>query len=234
MLDPRERRREVERRLVEVGLEDAAGPKVRDSGSMRRRIGTARALLGYAPFSYRGDSQQGKAARIPHPGRRATTEKPPMVIVDEPTTGLDMESRRRLRESLLAVAGERIIIFSTHLAGDVGAAAARVLLLDHGRLLFDGPASGLIDRARGRVFEALVADTELRELARRYRVTTRVRKLDGIHVRAVANGDEPPPGSPVEPNLEEAYLAVIGEGRRGWRAEQRRGSLLDLDLWRDV
>ncbi len=104
-------------------------------------------------------------------------------------------------------ARQRKVIFSTHLAGDVGAAAARVLLLDHVRLLFDGPASGLIDRARGRVFEALVADHELRELARRYRVTTRVRKRDGIHVRAVARGDEQPPGAPAEPNVEEAYLA---------------------------
>lgn len=203
--DPRERRREIERRLAQVGLEEAAGRKVRDySGGMRRRIGIARALLG----------------------------DPPIVIVDEPTTGLDLASRNSLRESLLRVAGERIILFSTHLASDVAAAAARVLLIDGGRLLYDGPAAGLVEKARGSVFEAMIGDAELREFSHRYRVTTRVRTLEGIRVRAVAEDGQDPPGRVVEPNLEEAYLAVIG--RRGGERERSRpgGSLLDLERWR--
>jgi len=203
----RARRREIERLLVQVGLEDAAGRKVRDfSGGMRRRIGIARALIG----------------------------EPPIVIVDEPTTGLDVEARHRLRESLLAVAGERIILFSTHIPSDVAAAALRILLLHQGRLLFDGAAGELVARARGRVFETLIGDRELREFSHRYRVTARVRTLDGIRVRAVTVGGEEPAGEPVEPNLEEAYLAVIGDQGPGW-SEARRGhsaSLLDLERWR--
>ncbi|MCP4662539.1 MAG: ABC transporter ATP-binding protein, partial [bacterium] len=205
--DSRARRREIERLLAQVGLEDAAGRKVRDfSGGMRRRIGIARALIG----------------------------EPPIVIVDEPTTGLDVESRQRLRESLLAVAGERIIVFSTHIASDVAAAAMRILLLHQGRLLFDGSAGELVELARGRVFETLIGDRELREFSHRYRVTARVRKLDGIRVRAVTVGGEEPPGEAVEPNLEEAYLAMIGDEGGGW-GETRRGrsaSLLDLERWR--
>ncbi len=206
LTDRHRRRREVERVLAQVGLEDAAGRKVRDfSGGMRRRIGIARALLG----------------------------SPPIVIVDEPTTGLDVESRNRLRETLLAVAGERIILFSTHIASDVAAAASRILLLDNGHLAFDGPALELIARARGRVFEALIEDHDLPDFSSRFRVTTRIRTLQGLKVRAIVHHDRRPAGELVEPNLEEAYLAMIGapgdrrdEGRQG-----RSGALLDLKAW---
>ncbi len=200
-----ERREEVERVLAQVGLEDAAGRKVRDfSGGMRRRIGIARALLG----------------------------SPPIVIVDEPTTGLDVESRNRLRETLLAVAGERIILFSTHIASDVAAAASRILILDRGRLVFDGPALDLVAAARGRVFEALIEDHDLPDFSHRFRVTTRVRSLEGLKVRAIVYGGEEPAGDVVEPNLEEAYLAMIGAPDRGdERKSGRSGSLLDLEAW---
>lgn len=202
-----ERQREVERLLVQVGLEDVAGRKVRDlSGGMRRRIGIARALLG----------------------------SPPILIVDEPTTGLDIESRQRLRDSLLSVAGERVVLFSTHIASDLAAAASRILLLHQGRLLFDGAVGELIALARGRVFEAVANESELGELSRRYRVTARVRTLEGIHLRAVAQRGEDVGGELVEPDLEEAYLAITAEHE----ASQRRGehgprrSWLDLAEWR--
>ncbi len=206
LIDPSERRREIDRVLAQVGLEDAAGRKVRDfSGGMRRRIGIARALLG----------------------------SPPIVIIDEPTTGLDVESRGALRESLLAVAGERVILFSTHIASDVAAAASRILVLDQGRLVFDGPALELIASARGRVFEALIEDHDLPGFSARFRVTTRVRSLAGLKVRAIVYGGEQPAGEIVEPNLEEAYLAMIGtpEVRPGEQGQSRPGSLLDLAAW---
>ena len=205
LIDRKERRREVERVLAQVGLDDTAGRKVRDySGGMRRRIGIARALLG----------------------------SPPIVIVDEPTTGLDVESRNRLRETLLAVAGERIILFSTHIASDVAAAASRILILDRGRLVFDGPALDLIAAARGRVFEALIEDHDLPDFSHRFRVTTRVRSLDGLKVRAIVYDDQEPAGDVVEPNLEEAYLAMIGAPDRGEECKSgRSGSLLDLEAW---
>ncbi len=200
-----ERRLEVERVLAQVGLEDAAGRKVRDfSGGMRRRIGIARALLG----------------------------SPPIVIVDEPTTGLDVQSRNRLRETLLSVAGERIILFSTHIASDVAAAASRILVLDRGRLVFDGPALDMIAAARGRIFEVLIEDHDLPAFSHRFRVTTRVRSLEGLKVRAIAYGDEEPEGDLVEPNLEEAYLAMIGApGERDQHRRGKPGSLLDLAAW---
>ena len=209
LLDTAQRRREVEHRLAEVGLADAAGRKVRDySGGMRRRIGIARALIG----------------------------DPPIVIVDEPTTGLDVASRNRLRESLLQVAGERIIIFSTHIASDVAAAAARILLLDRGRLLYDGAARGLVERAHGAVFEAMVDDKELREFSRQYRVTTRVRATDGVRVRAVAGAVDPPADAEIiTPNLEEAYLAILdSQGNRRDDREVGASGILDIASVTDI
>ncbi|MCG8460859.1 MAG: ABC transporter ATP-binding protein, partial [Holophagales bacterium] len=207
---PRERRREIEIRLQEVGLASVAGRRVRDlSGGMRRRIGIARALLG----------------------------SPPILIVDEPTTGLDVASRNHLRESLLQVAEDRIILFSTHIASDLSAAASRILVLCGGRLLFDGPSSELVRRAEGRVFQTVIDDREMRELSTRFRITTRVRTLEGIRVRAVAPPGIEPAGRPVTPDLEEAYLARMLEAGVGTAVPGtgvRRGvgaRLLDLEGW---
>ncbi|MEM6794356.1 MAG: ATP-binding cassette domain-containing protein, partial [Acidobacteriota bacterium] len=194
---------EIERVLESVDLTEVADRRVRDlSGGMRRRIGIARALLG----------------------------APPIVIVDEPTTGLDVESRLRLRKSLRRAAGERIILFSTHIASDVAAVASRLLILDRGQLSFDGTTETLIDAAEGRVFEAHLEDRALRDFSTRYRVTTRVRTLEGIRVRAVAGPGQEPAGALVRPNLEEAYLARLSRGGEVPGAVQRlSGSLLDLD-----
>ncbi|MEA2601235.1 MAG: type transport system ATP-binding protein [Acidobacteriota bacterium] len=188
MNDPRARRDEIDRLLAAVGLAEHAGRKVRDySGGMRQRVGIARALLG----------------------------APPILVVDEPTTGLDVESRNRFRQILLEQAGERIVIFSTHIASDVEAAARRILLLHRGRLRFDGTPEALVERARGRVFRALVTDADLLAFGHRYRTTSRVRVLEGIDVRAIARPGEEPAGEIVEPNLEEAYLAEVDRADAG-------------------
>ena len=201
MHDARQRKDEIETLISAVGLDEHADRRVRDfSGGMRQRVGIARSLLG----------------------------SPPVLVVDEPTTGLDIESRNRFRGLLLALAAHRIVILSTHLAGDVEATANRLLLLHRGRLRFDGPPGVLIERARGRVFESVVSDREVREFSHSYRITARVRTLDGVRIRAVARIDQEILGSVVEPALEEAYLAEIdqADASGGQRTSRSRFAFL--------
>ncbi len=173
---------EIGRLLDAVGLGVHAARRVRDfSGGMRRRLGIGVALLG----------------------------APSVLIVDEPTTGLDLPSRQQLREILLRAAGERIVLLSTHIASDVEAVANRLLVLRGGKLVFDGSAAELQARARGRVHEVVLADRDLLDFARRHQITRRVRQLDGVRVRAVAPPEASLGGTTVEPNLEEAYLAAM-------------------------
>ena len=173
---------EVARLLAIARLEAHADRKLRDfSGGMRRRIGIARAMIG----------------------------DPPLLVVDEPTTGLDIEARAHFRELITTLGRDRIIILSTHIASDVESTASRLLLLSGGRLCWDGPPDALVARARGRVFEMIVDESDTRELARCYRITTRVRLAAGVRVRGIVAVDEPLPGATVEPSLEEAYLAEI-------------------------
>ena len=187
---PRARRAQIEELLAIVGLEEHANRRVRDfSGGMRQRIGIARALLG----------------------------DPPLLVVDEPTTGLDIEARRRFRDLLMALARNRIVILSSHIASDVETTALRLLLLARGELRWDGSVEGLLARAHGRVFEAVVSDAELRALAQQARITTRVRVAGGIRIRGVVAEGQPLPGEEVAPSLEEAYLSEVSTGaiRRG-------------------
>jgi ABC-type multidrug transport system ATPase subunit len=184
-LDRRARAAEIERLLALAGLAEHANRRVRDfSGGMRQRIGIARALIG----------------------------DPALIVVDEPTTGLDIEAREHFRELMRTLAAERVVILSTHIAGDVESTASRILVLVRGTLRWDGTPEATIAAARGRVFEGVVNDGDARALSRRHRITKRVRTHEGIRIRAVVRANVQLEGDAVEPTLEEAYLAMASEG----------------------
>jgi ABC-type multidrug transport system ATPase subunit len=148
------------------------------SGGMRQRVGIAQALLG----------------------------DPKLVIVDEPTVGLDPEERVRFRNLLSEIAQGRVVILSTHIVSDVEAVASSIAVIRGGRLVQQATPEELLRKASGRVFAAVVASENLLAAQKTVHVSHLARRADGVHVRFVANGATLPGARPVEPSLEDAYL----------------------------
>ncbi len=189
---PREVRRErVESLLEEVGLSEKVDEPIKAlSGGMRQRVAVARTLL----------------------------RLPPIIIVDEPTVGLDPRERIRFRNLLSRLARERIVLFSTHVVEDVAVACERVLVLARGRLLFDGEPRTLAEAARGKVWEVRTApdvEVDLPSDAIRAEATA---GGDGSAVHRVLAAERPTTDArPIEAGLEDGYLWLLGAGSAGAR-----------------
>src|SRR5262252_6012084 len=156
------------------------------SGGMKQRIGIAQALL----------------------------NDPQLLIVDEPTAGLDPEERVRFRNLLSELSGERIIILSTHIVSDVEATATDIALISQGTLVAHASPEELLRQVEGKVWEWILPSAELNSARQRYLISNTARRSDGVHARVL--GDAPPAGAEaVTPNLEDAYLYCLSQYRAG-------------------
>jgi ABC-2 type transport system ATP-binding protein len=170
--------------LERVNLHTVGRRRVGDfSGGMKQRLGIAQALI----------------------------NDPDLLIVDEPTAGLDPEERVRFRHLLTDLGHGKLVILSTHIVSDVEPLATRVAVLREGRLIACDSPEALLQAARDRVWEATVPSEEYERLRGRIRVSTAVRKPEGMRVRMVA-GEPPVRGAtPAVPTLEDAFLDLMGE-----------------------
>src|ERR1700733_3735003 len=180
-------RRRIAELLELVNLTDVAKrPLGGFSGGMRQRVGIAQALL----------------------------NDPQLLIVDEPTAGLDPEERVRFRNLLSELSGERVIILSTHIVSDVEATATDIALISSGTLVAHATPEELLRRVEGKVWEGVVPSTELQSIKQQYLVSGTARRADGVHVRMLAPS-APTGAQPIAPTLEDAYLYCLNAHRVG-------------------
>ncbi len=172
--------------LEEVGLAGDARRKVKTfSGGMRQRLGIAQAML----------------------------NDPAILVLDEPTAGLDPKERVRFRNLIAGFAQDKVVILSTHIVSDVEFIANRILVMRQGSFVLDGTPEQVVAQAAGKVWECHVDARRAEDMSASMQVANVRYAADGhAVVRVVA--DEPPMAgaSAVEPTLEDLYLLVFRDG----------------------
>jgi ABC-type multidrug transport system ATPase subunit len=148
---------------------------------------------------------------------QALLNDPQLLIVDEPTAGLDPEERVRFRNLLSELSGERIVILSTHIVSDVEATATDIALISRGTLVTHASPEELLRRVEGKVWEWVLPSSEVNSARQRYLISNTVRRSDGVHARVLA-GQAPDSAQPVAPTLEDAYLYCLSHHRGGGAA----------------
>ncbi len=189
ILSKNKRRDRIDLLLETVGLFEARDRMTgKLSGGMKRRLGIAQTLIG----------------------------DPPLLVVDEPTVGLDPEERIRFRNLLSDLsAQDRIILLSTHIVGDISSTCETIALMDMGRIIFHGAPADLVDRARGKVWTVSTGHEELDGWKERFPVISTVPSESGYELRIVAENPDTPAAIPAEPNLEDAYIHYMQKAASG-------------------
>ncbi len=177
-------RRRIEQLLELVNLGESRKRRLGSlSGGMKQRVGIAQALL----------------------------NDPELLIVDEPTAGLDPEERIRFRNLLSELSANRVVILSSHIVSDVEASATSIAIIRSGHLVVHAAPEELLRSVVGKVWEVAVASSELTDLKRTHLVGSAIRTEEGVRVRVVSSVAPASSARGVAPTLEDAYLWLLSD-----------------------
>ena len=181
-LDGKSAKRRIDELLQLVNLVDLARrPLGSYSGGMKQRVGIAQALL----------------------------NDPQLLIVDEPTAGLDPEERVRFRNLLADLSGERIVILSTHIVSDVEATATSIAIINEGQRVEHAAPEAILQAVEGKAWTWVVSSEESAKLKQSHLISSTARRSDGVHMRVVSGRKPSTDAEPVPATLEDAYLYYI-------------------------
>lgn len=170
--------------LKKVNLQAKSKSKVKAlSGGMKRRLGIAQAIL----------------------------HDPKVLVVDEPTAGLDPEERVRFRNLLSEIAQDRIVILSTHIVGDIEATCENIAMLEDGKIVYSGTVTSLLAEANGKIFTAEISRAELAQIKEQFQVTSMITQGNRVSVRFIADIKPFKHAIPCEANVEDAYMYLMND-----------------------
>ena len=176
-------KKRVKELLDQVGLSKAANKKMKKlSGGMKRRVGIAQAIL----------------------------NNPKILILDEPTAGLDPTERVRFRNLISELSKERIVILSTHIVSDVEYIANEIWLMKNGRLVQQGSLNDVLDSMPEKVWSLVASQEEAAKLMKEYRVSNMKTDRDGVELRIISAQPPCDYAKVLQPNLEDVFLYYFG------------------------
>lgn len=185
-----ERRKKIPMMLEKVNLGNQMKTKVKAmSGGMKRRLGIAQAII----------------------------HDPRVIVVDEPTAGLDPEERVRFRNLLCEIARDKVVILSTHIVGDIEATCENIAVLNEGELLYQGTVSQLLSKVEGNVYTAEISTMELKRIQESFLVTGILTSGSSANIKIVAQELPMKAAKPCTPDVEDAYMYLMNQKHSGFQ-----------------